>query len=53
MAVTQAGGVVAVIMFWTKLTGSLASCDFASFGRIGLSFETAEANERSPTSVET
>lgn len=52
MAVAQTGCLVIVIKFSTNPTGLLASCDFASFGRIGLSFEAAEANGGPPTSVE-
>lgn len=52
MAVAQTGCVVIVTKLLTKSTGLLASCDFASFGRIELSFEAAEANGGPPTSVE-
>lgn len=52
MAVAQAGGAVAVIKLLTNPAGSLASCDFSSLGRIGLSFETAVTNGGALTSVE-
>lgn len=41
MASAQGGVVVAAIKPETKSFGSLASCDFASSGRTGLSSETA------------
>lgn len=45
MAVAQTGGVVAAVSkLMIKPAGSPAICDFASSGRKGLSFETAEMN---------
>lgn len=52
MASAQTGIVVSVIKLTTKPTGSLASRDFASSGRIGLSLEAAVAKGAPSTRVE-